>query len=76
MAELHKLFKHMQWAAVQQKVGTGRGKWESGEKYFQIYLLSGLWIGDEGEEENQNNKEAALHGLKISTKIEGGVLIS
>lgn len=45
------------------------------KKKFQIKLLSGLWIGDEGEEENQN-KEAALHGLKISIKIEEGVLNS
>lgn len=45
------------------------------KKIFQIKLLSGLWIGDEGEEENQN-KEAALHGLKISIKIEEGVLNS
>lgn len=46
------------------------------EKKFQIKLLSGFWIGDEGEEENQNNKEAALYGLKISTNIKEGILIS
>lgn len=46
------------------------------EKKFQIQLLSGFWIGDQGEEENQNNKEAALHGLKISTNIKEGILIS